>query len=120
MSPKNLLYAKTHEWVRIETEGGAKVATLGQGTCSGTHAEAPSLNRLATLRGSVPQRFREASLNYNKFFALRSNHSALNNPNNSKNNGNTFHTMNGGPGAFTGTRLPVGSSSSILSAPLRL
>jgi glycine cleavage system H protein len=29
MNPKDLLYAKTHEWARIETEGGKKVATIG-------------------------------------------------------------------------------------------
>lgn len=29
MSPEQLLYAKTHEWVHVETEGGAKVATVG-------------------------------------------------------------------------------------------
>ncbi|HUY33421.1 MAG TPA: glycine cleavage system protein GcvH [Pirellulales bacterium] len=29
MTPKNLLYAKTHEWVRVETDAGAKVATIG-------------------------------------------------------------------------------------------
>ena len=29
MKPENLLYAKTHEWVSVATEGGAKVATIG-------------------------------------------------------------------------------------------
>lgn len=29
MTPKNLHYAKTHEWVRVETDAGAKVATIG-------------------------------------------------------------------------------------------
>jgi glycine cleavage system H protein len=29
VTPQNLLYAKTHEWVRIDSEGGAKVATIG-------------------------------------------------------------------------------------------
>ena len=30
MSPESLLYAKTHEWVHVETgTGGAKVATIG-------------------------------------------------------------------------------------------
>ena len=29
MNPEQLLYAKTHEWVAVEEEGGAKVATLG-------------------------------------------------------------------------------------------
>ena len=29
MSPEKLLFAKTHEWVRVEAEGGAKVATIG-------------------------------------------------------------------------------------------
>jgi glycine cleavage system H protein len=29
MNPQNLLYAKTHEWARVETEGGKKVATVG-------------------------------------------------------------------------------------------
>jgi len=29
VTPKNLLYAKTHEWVRVETDAGAKVATIG-------------------------------------------------------------------------------------------
>lgn len=28
-SPKDLLYSETHEWVRIENSGGAKVATIG-------------------------------------------------------------------------------------------
>ena len=29
MKPENLLYAKTHEWVAVASEGGAKVATVG-------------------------------------------------------------------------------------------
>lgn len=30
MTPEQLLYAKTHEWVRVETDpGGAKIATVG-------------------------------------------------------------------------------------------
>ena len=29
MKPEDLLYAKTHEWVAVSEEGGAKVATLG-------------------------------------------------------------------------------------------
>ncbi|MGI9455010.1 MAG: glycine cleavage system protein GcvH [Aeoliella sp.] len=29
MSPETLLYAKTHEWVSVAEEGGAKVATIG-------------------------------------------------------------------------------------------
>ena len=29
MNPKDLLYAETHEWVRVATEGGRKVATIG-------------------------------------------------------------------------------------------
>src|SRR5688500_17089824 len=29
MSPKDLLYAETHEWVRTSSEGGRKVATIG-------------------------------------------------------------------------------------------
>jgi len=29
MTPKDLLYAETHEWVRVATEGGRKVATIG-------------------------------------------------------------------------------------------
>jgi len=29
VNPEQLLYAKTHEWVAVEEEGGAKVATLG-------------------------------------------------------------------------------------------
>lgn len=29
MSPDKLLFAKTHEWVRVDAEGGAKVATIG-------------------------------------------------------------------------------------------
>ncbi len=29
MKPEELLYAKTHEWVAIADEGGAKIATLG-------------------------------------------------------------------------------------------
>jgi glycine cleavage system H protein len=29
MTPKDLLYAETHEWVRAATEGGRKVATIG-------------------------------------------------------------------------------------------
>ena len=29
MNPKDLLYAETHEWVRVAPEGGRKVATLG-------------------------------------------------------------------------------------------
>lgn len=29
MSPKDLLYAETHEWVRVAPEGGRKVATVG-------------------------------------------------------------------------------------------
>jgi len=27
--PENLLYAKTHEWVAVSKEGGAKIATVG-------------------------------------------------------------------------------------------
>ena len=29
MTPEKLLFAKTHEWVRVEPEGGGKVATVG-------------------------------------------------------------------------------------------
>lgn len=29
MKPEELLYAKTHEWVRVEQEGAHKVATVG-------------------------------------------------------------------------------------------
>jgi glycine cleavage system H protein len=29
MNPKDLLYAETHEWVRVSDEGGRKVATVG-------------------------------------------------------------------------------------------
>ena len=29
MKPDNLLFAKTHEWVHLEEEGGAKIATIG-------------------------------------------------------------------------------------------
>jgi glycine cleavage system H protein len=29
MNPKDLLYAETHEWVRVTTEGGRKVGTVG-------------------------------------------------------------------------------------------
>jgi glycine cleavage system H protein len=29
VNPPNLLYAKTHEWTRVEEAGGAKVATIG-------------------------------------------------------------------------------------------
>lgn len=29
MKPEQLLYAKTHEWVAVSQEGGAKVATVG-------------------------------------------------------------------------------------------
>ena len=29
MTPDKLLFAKTHEWVRVDSEGGAKVATIG-------------------------------------------------------------------------------------------
>ena len=29
MSPKDLLYAETHEWVRVSNEGGKKVGTIG-------------------------------------------------------------------------------------------
>lgn len=29
MKPEELLYAKTHEWVAVAEEGGAKVATIG-------------------------------------------------------------------------------------------
>jgi len=29
MNPKDLLYAETHEWVRVSQEGGRKVATIG-------------------------------------------------------------------------------------------
>jgi len=29
VKPEQLLYAKTHEWVHVENEGGAKVATVG-------------------------------------------------------------------------------------------
>ena len=29
MNPKDLLYAETHEWVRVTPEGGRKVATVG-------------------------------------------------------------------------------------------
>ncbi|MDX1948213.1 MAG: glycine cleavage system protein GcvH [Pirellulaceae bacterium] len=29
MIPQNLLYAETHEWTRVATEGGRKVATIG-------------------------------------------------------------------------------------------
>lgn len=29
MSPEQLLYAKTHEWVAVEESGGEKIATIG-------------------------------------------------------------------------------------------
>lgn len=29
MNPKDLLYAETHEWVRVSDEGGKKVGTIG-------------------------------------------------------------------------------------------
>jgi glycine cleavage system H protein len=29
VTPDKLLFAKTHEWVRVDAEGGAKVATIG-------------------------------------------------------------------------------------------
>jgi glycine cleavage system H protein len=29
MNPKDLLYAETHEWVRVAADGGRKVATIG-------------------------------------------------------------------------------------------
>jgi glycine cleavage system H protein len=29
MNPKDLLYAETHEWVRVSDEGGRKVGTVG-------------------------------------------------------------------------------------------
>lgn len=29
MNPPNLLYAKTHEWTRVEESGGARIATVG-------------------------------------------------------------------------------------------
>lgn len=29
MTPEKLLYAKTHEWVAVETAGGEKIATVG-------------------------------------------------------------------------------------------
>src|SRR5262245_22534464 len=29
MNPKDLLYAETHEWVRVGSEAGRKVATVG-------------------------------------------------------------------------------------------
>jgi glycine cleavage system H protein len=29
MNPKDLLYAETHEWVRVSDEGGKKVGTVG-------------------------------------------------------------------------------------------
>jgi glycine cleavage system H protein len=29
MNPKDLLYAETHEWVRVTNEGGRKVGTVG-------------------------------------------------------------------------------------------
>jgi glycine cleavage system H protein len=29
MNPKDLLYAETHEWVRVTDEGGKKVGTIG-------------------------------------------------------------------------------------------
>ena len=29
MNPKDLLYAETHEWTRVATEGGRKVVTIG-------------------------------------------------------------------------------------------
>lgn len=29
MNPENLLFAKTHEWVAITSEGGQKIATVG-------------------------------------------------------------------------------------------
>jgi glycine cleavage system H protein len=29
MNPKDLLYAETHEWVRVSNEGGKKVGTIG-------------------------------------------------------------------------------------------
>ena len=29
MTPDKLLFAKTHEWVRVDAETGAKIATIG-------------------------------------------------------------------------------------------
>jgi glycine cleavage system H protein len=29
VNPPNLLYAKTHEWARVEESGGSKIATVG-------------------------------------------------------------------------------------------
>jgi glycine cleavage system H lipoate-binding protein len=29
MSPEELLYAESHEWVSVSSEGGQKVATIG-------------------------------------------------------------------------------------------
>ena len=29
MTPKDLLYAETHEWTRVASEGGRKIATVG-------------------------------------------------------------------------------------------
>jgi glycine cleavage system H protein len=29
MTPQNLLYAKTHEWAKVETDGAGKVAVIG-------------------------------------------------------------------------------------------
>jgi glycine cleavage system H protein len=29
MNPKDLLYAETHEWIRVSNEGGKKVGTIG-------------------------------------------------------------------------------------------
>ena len=29
MSPEELRYSKTHEWVRVETQDGQQIATLG-------------------------------------------------------------------------------------------
>ena len=29
MTPDKLLFAKTHEWVRVDAEGGTKIATIG-------------------------------------------------------------------------------------------
>jgi glycine cleavage system H protein len=51
VTPTNLLYAKTHEWVRVENEGGGKVATIGisafalEALTDVTYVELPKVGR---------------------------------------------------------------------------
>jgi glycine cleavage system H protein len=51
VTPKNLHYAKTHEWVRVETDSGAKVATIGvtafalEALTDVTYVELPKVGR---------------------------------------------------------------------------